>query len=69
MALVTTLVLRARSQDLVMSVPVRSVHVVFSTAGYRAEESRALRKTPEDLGEVLLNLCRPAGIFNLSIAC
>ena len=33
MALITTLVLCARSQDLVMSVSVRRVLVVFSTAG------------------------------------
>ena len=47
MALITTLVLCARSQDLVMSV--RSVHVVLSTLpDLRAEESRVVRhvKTP-----------------------
>ena len=35
MALVTTLVLCAGSQDLVMSVSARRVHVVFSTAGFK----------------------------------
>ena len=34
-ALITTLVSWARFQDLVMSVSVRRVHVVFSTAGYK----------------------------------
>ena len=35
MALITTLVLCARSQDLVMLVSVRRVHVVLSTAGFK----------------------------------
>ena len=42
MALITTLVLCARSQDLVISVSVRKVHVVLSTAGLRAEKSRVV---------------------------
>ena len=37
-ALISNLFLCARSQDLVMSVSVRRVHVVFSTAGFRGEE-------------------------------
>ena len=44
MALITTLVLCARSQDSLLSVSVRRVHVVFSTVlDLRAEESRFLR--------------------------
>ena len=44
MALITTLVLCARSQDLVMLVSVRRVHIVLSTLlDLRAEESRVLR--------------------------
>ena len=44
MALITTLVLCARSHDLVMSVSVRMVHVVLSTLlDLRAEESRVVR--------------------------
>ena len=44
MALITTLVLCARSQHLVMSVSVRRVHVVLSTLlDLRAEESRIVR--------------------------
>ena len=44
MALITTLVLCARSRDLVMSVSVRRVHVVLSTLlDLRAEESRVVR--------------------------
>ena len=35
MALITTLVLRARSQDFVLSVSVRIVHVVLSNAGFK----------------------------------
>ena len=35
MALITTLVLCARSQDLVMLVSVRRVHVVLSAAGFK----------------------------------
>ena len=35
MALITTLILCARSEDLVMSVSVRRVHVVLSTAGFK----------------------------------
>ena len=35
MALIATLVLCVRSQDSLMSVSVRSVHVVFSTAGFK----------------------------------
>ena len=35
MALITTLVLCARSQDFAMSVLVRRVHVVFWTAGFK----------------------------------
>ena len=34
LALVTVLVLCAKSQDLVLSVSVHKVHVVFSTAGF-----------------------------------
>ena len=43
MALVTTLVLCARSQDLVMSVSVRRVHVVFSTAGLKGGGKSCLK--------------------------
>ena len=35
MALITTLVLCARSRDLVMSVSVRRVHAVLSTVGFK----------------------------------
>ena len=35
MALITALVLCASSQDLVMSVSVRRIHVVLSTAGFK----------------------------------
>ena len=35
MALITIMVLCARSQDFVMPVSVRRVHVVFSTAGFK----------------------------------
>ena len=47
MALITTLVLCARSQDLVMSASVRRVHVVVSTAGFKGEEKpcRKIRET------------------------
>ena len=38
MALITTLVLCARSQDLVMTVSVRRVHLVLSTAGFKGGE-------------------------------
>ena len=56
MALITTLVLCARSQDLVMSVSVRRVHVVFSTAGFKGggktcpktRETAALRRGIQD---------------------
>ena len=53
MALITTLVLCARSQDLVMSVSVRRVHVVLSTLlDLRAEESRVvIRVKPPRYGE------------------
>ena len=53
MALITTLVLCARSQDSVMSVSVRRVHVVLSTlVGLRAEESRVVRHVkPPRYGE------------------
>ena len=53
MALITTLILCARSQDLVMSVPVRRVHVVLSTVlDLRTEESRVLRHVkPPRYGE------------------
>ena len=43
-ALITTLVLCARSEDPSMSVSVRRVHVVFSTIlDLRAEECRVVR--------------------------
>ena len=47
MALITTLGLCGRSQDLAMSVSVRRVHVVFSTAGYKGggEPCRKTRQT------------------------
>ena len=53
MALITTLVLCARSQDSLLSVPVRRVHVVFSTAGfngggkpcYKPRETATLRRS------------------------
>ena len=35
MVLITALVLCARSQDSLLSVSVRRVHVAFSTAGYK----------------------------------
>ena len=38
MSLITTLVLCDRSQDLVMIVSVRRVHIVFSTAGFKGGE-------------------------------
>ena len=44
MALVTTLVFYARSQDSIISVSVRKVNVVFSTVGFlRPEESRVVK--------------------------
>ena len=43
MAPITNLVLCARSQDLVMSVSVRRVHVVSRLLDIRAEESRVVR--------------------------
>ena len=46
MALITTLVLCARSQDIVMSVSVRRVNVVFSTAGLKGG-GKPCRKTRE----------------------
>ena len=46
LALVTTLVLCARSQDLVLSVPVRTVDVVLSTAGFKGR-GKPCRKTRE----------------------
>ena len=46
MALITALVLFARSQDLVMSVSVRRVNVVFSTAGFKGG-GKPCRKTRE----------------------
>ena len=47
MVLITTLVLCARSQDFVMSVSVRRVHVVFSTAGFNGG-GKPCHKTRED---------------------
>ena len=44
MALTTTLVLCARSQDLVTSMSVRRVHVVVSTAGFKGG-GKPCRKT------------------------
>ena len=41
--LITTLILGARSQDLLISASVYRIHVVFSTAGLRVEESRVVR--------------------------
>ena len=38
MALVTTMVLYAGSQDSLLSASVRRVHVVFSTAGFKGGE-------------------------------
>ena len=46
MAHITTLVLCARSQDLVMYVSGRRVHVVFSTAGFMGG-GKSRRKTRE----------------------
>ena len=46
MALITTLVLCARSQDLVMSVSVRRVNVVLSIAGFKGG-GKPCRKTCE----------------------
>ena len=46
MTLITTLVLRGRPQDLVMSVSVRWVHAVFSTAGFNGR-GKPCRKTSE----------------------
>ena len=40
MAFIATLVLCARSQDLGMSVSVRRVHVVLSTAGFKSGGKR-----------------------------
>ena len=53
MALITTLVLCARSQDIVMAVSVRRVYVVLSTLlDLRAEESRVVRHVkPPRCGE------------------
>ena len=47
MALITTLVLCGRSHDLVMTVSVRRVHAVLSTAGFKGG-GKPCRKTPED---------------------
>ena len=47
MALITTLVLCARSQDLVMSVSVRRVHVVLSTLLDLKGGGKPCRKTRE----------------------
>ena len=54
MALITTLVLCASSQDFVMSVSVRRVHVILSTLlDLRAEERRVVRRLkPPRCGEV-----------------
>ena len=46
MALITTLVLCARSQDLVMSASGRRVHVVFSTDGFKGA-GKPCRRTHE----------------------
>ena len=46
MALITTLVLCDRNQDLVMSVSVRRVHIVLSTAGFKGG-GKPCRKTHE----------------------
>ena len=46
MALITTLILCAKFQELVMSMSVRRVHVVFSTAGFKGG-GKPCRKTRE----------------------
>ena len=52
MALITALVLFARSQDSLLFVSKCRVHIVFSTIGFRAEESRVLRHVkPPRCGE------------------
>ena len=45
-ALITAVILCARSQDLVMSVSVRKVRAVFSTAGFKGG-GKPCRKTRE----------------------
>ena len=49
MALTTTLVLCARSQDFVISVSVRRVHVVLSTSGFKGG-GKPCRKTRDSEG-------------------
>ena len=46
MAFMTALVLCARSQDLVLSVSVRRVHVVFSAAGFTGGGKPFPKKPP-----------------------
>ena len=43
MALITATVLCARSQDLLLSVPVRKVHAVLLTAGFKGGGKQRLR--------------------------
>ena len=57
LALITTLVLCARSQEFVMSVSVRSVHVVFSFAGFKGGR-KPCRKTRETSAPNLLSELR-----------
>ena len=53
MALLTTLVLCAMSQELVMSVSVRRAHVVLLTAGFKGGGNHALKKQPDIIQNTL----------------
>ena len=60
-ALITAMVFGERSQDSLLSVSVRRVHIVFSTAGFQAEESRVLTNVkPPRCGEA----SRKSGALN-----
>ena len=62
MALIATLVFRARYQDPLLSVSVRRVHVVFSTAGFKdGGMPRPKTVKPPRCGEVSRNLVHLAG--------
>ena len=73
MTLITALVLCARSQDSLLSVSVRNVHVVFSTAGFKGGEKPcpktreifALRRGIHKV-HVLIGWVRPANVSSCS---
>ena len=75
MALITTLVLCARSQDLVMSVPVRRVHVVLSAAGFKGggkpcrktRETAALRRGIRRPGSNPSHWCAGSGLLPIEL--